>query len=96
MSPRRRSSESWSVHPDTRRGIVAVVIFALAFFLSLGFFHAAGAFGQVMDDGMAQVFGWVRFFIPFFLLAWGIYIVAPEKLPLRFSNVLGIRCQFQK
>ncbi len=90
MSPRRRSSESWSVHPDTRRGIVAVVIFALAFFLSLGFFHAAGAFGQVMDDGMAQVFGWVRFFIPFFLLAWGIYIVAPEKLPLRFSNVLGI------
>jgi S-DNA-T family DNA segregation ATPase FtsK/SpoIIIE len=62
--------------------------------LLLALFDLAGSFGVALDNGMAHVFGWDRFFVPFFLMAWGYYVLAPEKLPLRFTNGLGILLLF--
>ncbi|MSR85479.1 DNA translocase FtsK [Candidatus Uhrbacteria bacterium] len=86
---RRKKSLDLSLHPKTRRGIGIVLVFALAALLLLALFNLSGAFGQALDDGAAYVFGWDRIALPFILIAWGMYLVNPERLPLRFTNVIG-------
>lgn len=90
MSRRRQKSFDFSLDAETRRGIAVVFLFAAAILLLLGMFDLAGAFGKTLDDGMAHVFGWDRIFVPFFLMAWGYYVLSPENLPLRFTNAIGI------
>jgi len=86
---RRRKNPNLSLHPKTRRGIAVVFLFAFAALLLLGMFDAAGSFGRVLNEGVSHVFGWDKILLPFILMAWGYFLVAPEKLPLRFTNVIG-------
>ncbi len=90
MARRRKKALDLSLDSETRRGIAVVFLFAFAIMLLLAMFDFAGAFGVALDQGMLHVFGWDRFFVPFFLMAWGYYIMAPLNLPLRFTNALGI------
>jgi S-DNA-T family DNA segregation ATPase FtsK/SpoIIIE len=53
-------------------------------------FDAAGSVGAGLDDAVSYVFGWDKIFLPFFLLAWAYSIVAPDRLPIRWTNALGM------
>jgi S-DNA-T family DNA segregation ATPase FtsK/SpoIIIE len=52
-------------------------------------FDLAGAFGHALNDGMSYVFGWDKLIVPFLLMAWAYHILAPDRLPIRFSNAVG-------
>ncbi len=86
--PRRRK-KSFELDPDTRRGIAVVFLFAVSVLLLLSIFDLGGAFGRAINDGVSHVFGWDKIILPFFLMAWGYHVLAPERLPLRFANALG-------
>lgn len=64
-------------------------MFAFAVLILLGIFGLAGALGRALDDAISYVFGWDRLLLPFFLIAWAYHVLAPERLPLKFSNVVG-------
>ncbi len=94
MARRRKKNLDLSLSPETRRGAAIVFLFAFSFLLLLGRFDLAGSFGKSLDDGIAYVFGWDMFIIPFMVLAWGYHILSPHRLPLKFSNVFGFLLLF--
>ncbi len=90
--PRRRTSVlpfDLSLDRHTAHGIVTVIIFALAALLFLSLFNLAGRLGVSIDGAMAQMLGWQRLVLPFFLLAIGIREVSPQRLPLKAANYIG-------
>lgn len=86
---RKRRGPDLSLDPETKRGVAVVFLFAFAILMLLGIFGLAGAFGRALDDAVSYVFGWNRLLIPFFLMAWGYHVLAPDRLRLKFTNVLG-------
>lgn len=90
MGRRRRSTFDISLHPETRRSVGIVFVFAFAALLFLSVFDLAGVVGQEMKDGLSHVFGWDKLLLPFFFAAWGVYLTSPDRLPMRFVNVVGI------
>lgn len=89
MGRRRKPALDLSLDPDTRKAVGIVFLFAFATLVLLGLFDLAGAFGRALDEALAYVFGWDRLFVPFLLFAWAYHILAPDRLVLRFRNVLG-------
>ncbi len=90
MSPRRKRSLDLSLDSETKRGIAVVVLFAFAVLILLARMELAGALGRMLDQGLAHVFGWDRFFLPFFLMAWAYHVLAPQRFPIRLTNTIGI------
>lgn len=90
MGRRRKTSFRLDLDPETQRSISVVCLFALAILLLLSIFQAGGSVGRWLENGLSLVFGWDKIFLPFFLMAWGYYLVAPDRLPLRIKNVVGI------
>ncbi|PIP60197.1 cell division protein FtsK [Candidatus Uhrbacteria bacterium CG22_combo_CG10-13_8_21_14_all_47_17] len=86
---RRKVAVDFSVDPETRKGVGIVFLFAFSVLMLLGIFGLAGALGQALDAAVSYVFGWDRLLLPFFLIAWAYHILAPERLPLKFSNTIG-------
>ncbi len=90
MARRPKRRFSLSLDADTRRGIGVVFLFAFSFLILLGLFDIAGEFGRALDAGISHVFGWDKIVVPFFLMAWGYSIMTPDRLPIRFSNAMGM------
>lgn len=90
MPRRRKTSFRLDLDPDTQRSISVVCLFAASILLLLAIFQAGGSAGRWLENGLSLVFGWDKIFIPFFLMTWGYYLVAPDRLPLRAKNVVGI------
>lgn len=91
MSRRRRRNRKidFSLNPETRKGVFTVFLFLAATLILLSLFGLAGRFGQTVDTGMSQVFGWDRLFVPFVLIAWGYALADPNKLTLKVMNFVG-------
>lgn len=87
---RRKTSFRLDLDPETQRSISVVCLFALAILLLLSIFQAGGSVGRWLDNGLSLVFGWDKIFLPFFFMVWGYYLVAPDRMPLRIKNVVGI------
>lgn len=91
MSPRKRKrfSFGFALNPQTQRGIATVFGFAVALFFLLALFDLAGAFGMATDQALSHVFGWDKIVVPFFVLAVAIYLMSPDRLPLKLTNFVG-------
>jgi S-DNA-T family DNA segregation ATPase FtsK/SpoIIIE len=89
MARRRKRSLDLALDSETGKGVAVVLLFFLSFFLLLSMFDLAGAFGHALNDGMSYVFGWDKLIVPFLLMAWAYHILAPDRLPIRFSNAVG-------
>jgi S-DNA-T family DNA segregation ATPase FtsK/SpoIIIE len=89
--PRRRKpfKIDFSLDPETRKGIFTVFLFLAAILILLSMFGLAGRFGQMVDTGVSQIFGWDKLFVPFVLIAWGYHLLDSDKLPLKASNFIG-------
>lgn len=68
---------------------MVVFLFALGAMMYLGMLDWGGSIGASLDRTMAYIFGWDRLVLPAMIMAWAMYIHAPEKFTLRFSNALG-------
>ncbi|MFA6429642.1 MAG: DNA translocase FtsK 4TM domain-containing protein [Patescibacteria group bacterium] len=90
MSRRRRSSIDLHLDPETRNGILVLCLFAFALFVFLARFGMAGSVGRALDEGLSYIFGWDLIVLPIIFIAWGYYLIAPTRLPIRVTNVIGI------
>jgi S-DNA-T family DNA segregation ATPase FtsK/SpoIIIE len=89
MARRRKPALDLSLDPDTRKAVGIVFLFVFGALMLLGLFDLAGAFGRALDEALAYVFGWDRLVVPFLLFAWAYHVLAPDRLVLRFRNVIG-------
>lgn len=89
MARRKKKSFDLALDSETGKGVAVVLLFFMSFFLLLAMFDLAGAFGHSLSDGVSYVFGWDKLVVPFLLMAWAYHILAPDRLPLKFSNAVG-------
>ena len=62
------------IDPDTRRGIIIMLIFAFGAICLLGLFDLAGALGGYLAHFQALVFGWGKWLFPIILLTLGFFL----------------------
>lgn len=83
------SSDDQQLSPETKRGIIVVVLFVAALVFTLGFFDLAGVVGQWFDQALGWIFGWTRYILPLFLLAIGFALLKPDTIRLRVMGYVG-------
>ncbi|MHB8830556.1 MAG: FtsK/SpoIIIE family DNA translocase [Patescibacteria group bacterium] len=86
---KRKSSFHFQLDTQTQKGIATVFCFALAIFILLSLFDLAGSLGVGLDQALSHIFGWDKIVVPFFILAAAIFLLSPERLPLKISNGIG-------
>ncbi|MDD5438077.1 MAG: DNA translocase FtsK 4TM domain-containing protein [Patescibacteria group bacterium] len=93
---RRKKNFSLNLNLDaqTKKGIATVICFALAIFILLSLFDLAGSVGMALDQALSHIFGWDKIVVPFFILAAAIFLLSPERLPLKISNGIGFTLFF--
>lgn len=97
MSRRRRRKKQeeeregvkLELKPETKRGILVVLFFALAAILFLSYLDLAGKAGMQIDELMATFFGWDRLLLPFMLILIGASMTF-ERVRLSTWNYIGI------
>ena len=77
-SSRQRKDEKrefLNLDPETRRGIVVIVLFTLAILISLGFNNWAGRFGSYFNEYATLLLGKGVFLFPLILVIAGLIII---------------------
>ena len=77
------------ITPETRRGILIVAIFVLAFLSVLSFFDLAGELGGVLQKVLSVIFGWGMYVFPIVLAGLG-YTYLSEKYRMTPVNYIGL------
>jgi len=94
--PRKKSEERefLSIDPETKRGIVVVILFTLAILISLSFWNSAGRFGENFYKYFDFLFGKGIFLIPLVLIIAGFiifkYIQRNVYLPVVLGSIIFI------
>ncbi|MCB9803084.1 DNA translocase FtsK 4TM domain-containing protein [Candidatus Nomurabacteria bacterium] len=83
-------ASSWSLDPETKKGIVIVVIFLIAFLGMLSMFNLAGAFGHALSSSLSYVFGWGDWLFLLILLFLGYVLLNSERYLIKLSNYIGL------
>jgi len=58
------------IHPETKRWILIIFMFALAFISLLGLFNLAGRAGVYIDSILTLFLGWGKYLFPVILIIW--------------------------
>jgi S-DNA-T family DNA segregation ATPase FtsK/SpoIIIE len=87
---RNRDEDGFSLSSETKRGIVAVFLIAFTALVILSFFHSAGSLGEVLNNGLAWLFGWDRFILPLFFLIFAATALFPERGRFSLWNHIGV------
>ncbi len=87
--PETKRTAGAGLDPETKRGIVVVLIFLASFLILLSFFELAGPIGIQIDDGLGLAFGWARYLVPFLGFGLGLAWLRPERFRLGWSGYLG-------
>jgi len=77
------------IHPDTKRWIFIVCLFAVAGISLLGLFNLAGKAGQTIDSILALFLGWAKIIFPLVLIIWG-YALLNKSYKIRPINYFGL------
>lgn len=80
----------WTLSPETKRGIVIVMIFLVSFLGLLSMFEAAGAFGHYFSSMLAYLFGWADWLFLILLLFLGYALLNSDKYLIKLSNYFGL------
>lgn len=87
----QKSSRKTKYMPaETQKGIIIVVLFALAAISMLSMFNLAGQIGDKFDIGLTYVFGYGKYLLPVILMVIGYLLIYPEKYRVTVANYLGI------
>jgi len=81
---------SFELSPETKRGIIIVLLFTLGIVGLLSLFDLAGTLGIYLDAFLKVVFGISRWYFPLLLLVVGYFLLRPLKYSFKGSNVLGL------
>jgi S-DNA-T family DNA segregation ATPase FtsK/SpoIIIE len=86
----RKQVEITTLHPETKKWIIGVVLFMLAGISMLALFNLAGAGGRYILSLMQQLFGVLAFVFPLILVGLGYVILNKENLEIKPVNYVGI------
>ncbi len=75
-----KKESGFSLDVQTRRFIVAIILFILAIILFLGLINLAGAAGEFLVSVLKMAFGWASWFIPISLLIAIFLILNYQKI----------------
>jgi S-DNA-T family DNA segregation ATPase FtsK/SpoIIIE len=78
------------LNQETKRGIIVVLLFAVAALMFLSFFQIAGSLGTIINSGLSQFFGFDRFLVPLVLIMIGATLAYPERGTFSTWNLLGL------
>jgi S-DNA-T family DNA segregation ATPase FtsK/SpoIIIE len=78
------------LHDETKKGIVAVLLFALALIVILSTFDLAGAAGVYLYKAFSSLFGWGFFLVPLGLVLAGIAILRSLHKDIYGTPFFGI------
>jgi len=77
------------IHPDTKRWIFIICLFAAAGISLLGLFNSAGRAGQPIDSVLAFFLGWAKILFPIILIIWG-YALLNKSYKIKPINYFGL------
>lgn len=83
-----KKSAKMDIHPETKRWIFIISLFAIAGISLLGLFDLAGSVGEFIDRVLALFFGWAKFLFPPVLVIWG-YLLLNKKNKIKPVNYVG-------
>ncbi|PJA45578.1 cell division protein FtsK [Candidatus Uhrbacteria bacterium CG_4_9_14_3_um_filter_50_9] len=88
----RREEEiiSFEMNPETKRGILVVLLFALASLIFLSFFGIAGSLGVWVNNLLLNFFGLDRFLVPVVVILIGATLAYPERGTFSAWNYVGL------
>ncbi|MCX6746261.1 MAG: DNA translocase FtsK 4TM domain-containing protein [Candidatus Parcubacteria bacterium] len=82
-------SKRTEIHPDTRRWIFIIFLFALAGISLLGLFNLAGKAGLAIDSVLTLFLGWAKIIFPIVLVIWG-YALLDKRYKIKTISYLGL------
>ena len=100
--PRKRTSQSrtkqkekkkkpkLNIFPETKRGVISIILFALAVIFILSFQGVGGRLGEYVLEYAQLVFGACLWLIPLVFLAAGIIILRDIHESIYLSTLLGV------
>jgi len=91
-SRRKRGEEEFlgfEMNPETKRGIIVVIMFALSALIFLSFFQIAGSLGVWINTMLASFFGLDRYLVPIILILIGATVAYPERGTFSTWNFVG-------
>lgn len=68
------------IHPETKKWIFIIFLFAVAGISLLGLFNLAGKAGMEIDKILSLFFGWTKYGFPIILVLWGWKLFKKEKV----------------
>lgn len=78
------------LNPETKRGIIVVLLFAFSALMFLSFFQIAGSLGNWIDYALSAFFGFDRFLVPLVFIIIGATLAYPERGTFSPWNYLGL------
>lgn len=84
------SSPGLELGERARKSIVILAIFAFGLLSLLGLFDLSGKFGLFVSSWLALGFGFGKWLVPLFFLAWGGLLSLGKKYQIRFNDYLGL------
>ncbi|OGY41538.1 MAG: hypothetical protein A2Y82_00270 [Candidatus Buchananbacteria bacterium RBG_13_36_9] len=85
----QRAIRKIELHPQTKRWIMIIFMFALAGISLLGLFNLAGNAGLAIDSILTLFFGWAKFIFPLILVIWG-YALLNKKYHIKAISYVGL------
>jgi S-DNA-T family DNA segregation ATPase FtsK/SpoIIIE len=79
-----------NISPETKHGVIVVVLFALAVIFVLSFQSASGVLGKYLLDGSRFIFGKCLWLVPLAFISAGIAILKEIHKNVYLSTLLGI------
>ncbi|MFA5188165.1 MAG: DNA translocase FtsK 4TM domain-containing protein [Patescibacteria group bacterium] len=77
------------IHPETKRWVVIIFMFALAFISLLGLFNLAGRAGVFIDSALSLFLGWGKYIFPIVLIIWA-YALLNKNYKIKPINYFGL------
>ncbi len=85
----QRAPAALTLNPETRHGVIIVIILTISAVAALSVFGLAGTLGQSVSQGLGTLFGWQRY-LAWVYLAWlGIVLLFPERFHVTPSRWVG-------
>ncbi len=89
-SQKSSSRVPFHLHPDIKRSITIVLLFAFSAILFLSLFHVAGSLGEWINRLLSAFFGIDRYLVPVLFTIIGATYAFPERGRFSAWNYLGI------
>jgi len=83
------SFRKMEIHPETKRWIFIIFLFAIAGISLLGLFNLAGKAGLAIDSVLTLFLGWAKYVFPIILVLWG-YALLNKNYKIKPINYVGL------